>query len=115
MQGSSDVHDLGMIESGVPSLFEFAITIEITRGTRRKLTRAETTRFGQAKVAARFVIDQFLGLERLPDGSKQESRAGLAATLAGADHQVRFGFEEFWFQVSPTIKTVTSEISTIAP
>ena len=105
-----------MIEFGIPSLPEISIIrFEITRGARGKTARPETTRFGQAKVSTRFVIDEFFSLERLPDGTKQKLRASLGTTRAGADHQVRFGFEKSWFQVSPTINTVTSVISTIAP
>jgi hypothetical protein len=115
MQGSSNVHDLWVIEFRVPSLLESPITLEIAHGTRSELARAEATRFGQAKISTRFVIDKFFRLERLPNGTKQESRARLRTTRAGADHQVRFGFEKSWFQVSPTIKTLTSVISTIAP
>ena len=37
----------------------------------------------------------------IPEVKKQKSRASLRTTRAGADHQVRFGFEKRWFQVSP--------------
>jgi hypothetical protein len=105
-----------MIEFGVPGLLEFAIIgFEVTRGARGETARSETARFGQAQVSTRFVIDEFFSLERFPDGSKQEPRACLGTMLSGAKHQVRFGFEKSWFQVSPTINTVTSVISTIAP
>jgi hypothetical protein len=115
MQGSSNRHDLRVIEFRVPSLPEISILLEVTRGARGETARPKTARFGQAKVSTRFVIHQFLGLKRLPHGTEQEPRACLGTTLAGANHQVRFGFEKRWFQVSPTIKTVTSVISTIAP
>jgi hypothetical protein len=106
---------LRVIEFRVPSLIEFAIAFEIARGTRRELTGAETTGFGQTKVSTGFVINQFFSLERLPDSTEQKPRASFGATRTGTDHQVSFGFEKSWFHVSPTIKTVTSVISTIAP
>jgi hypothetical protein len=103
-----------MIEFRVPSLPEISILLEVTRGTRGELTRAETTRFGQAKVSTRFVVHQFFRLKRLPHGSEQESRACLRTPLASADHQVRFGFEKSWFHnsvqsgKSEVLKTLSS-------
>jgi hypothetical protein len=116
MHGPSNRHDLRVIEFRVPRLLEISIIrFEITHGTRSELTRPKATGFGQTQISTGFVIDQFFGLERLPNGPEQKLRASLGATLAGTDHQVRFGFEKGWFHVSPTIKTVTSLISTIAP